>query len=118
MIIFFLQYKKNKSHIDLVVEEIVDDSVEPLLRVAHIWQLESEHETEPWSPKKMNSIGDKTICMFETNSLFMEVLRIRDVYPGSRIFDPGSNNNTKEEGKQYISCLNHKFRKIVKYLIF
>jgi hypothetical protein len=47
MIIFFLQYKKNKSHIDLVVEEIVDDSVEPLLRVAHIWQLESEHETEP-----------------------------------------------------------------------
>ncbi len=57
---FYLQKeKKIKPHIDLVVEEIVDYSVEPFLRVTHIWQLESKHETKPYSPKKMNRIDDK-----------------------------------------------------------
>jgi hypothetical protein len=30
----------------------------------------------------------------------ISVLRIRDIYPGFRISDPGYNNNTKEEGKE------------------
>ncbi len=84
VVLFFLQNIINKSHIDLVVEEIVDDSVEPLLRVTHIWQLESKHETKPCSSKKMNR-KDKTIrvCFEKKNSLLKAVLRIRDVYPGS-----------------------------------
>jgi hypothetical protein len=65
------------------------------------------------------------------------VLRIRDVYPGSRILifthsgsripDPGSRipdpkTATKERGEKKISChtflCSHKFHKIVNYFIF
>ncbi len=67
------------------------------------------------------------------------VLRIRDVYPGSRILifthpgsripdlrsrisDPGSKNSNKREGWKKICChtffCSHKFHKIENYLIF
>jgi hypothetical protein len=46
-LLLYCQTSKIDSGADLVVEEVVDDSVEPLLRVAHIWQLESKHETKP-----------------------------------------------------------------------
>ncbi len=59
----------------------------------------------------------------------VSVLRIRDVYPGSRILifthpgsrisDPGSKNSNKWEGWKKISCHNflciHKFLKIANY---
>jgi hypothetical protein len=60
------------------------------------------------------------------------VLRIRDVYPGSRILifthpgsrisDPGSKNSNKREGLKKICCHNflcsHKFHKIANYFSF
>ncbi len=62
------------------------------------------------------------------------MLRIRDVYPGSRILifthpgsririsDPGFKNSNKREGSTKISChtffCSHKFHKIVNYFIF
>ncbi len=60
------------------------------------------------------------------------VLRIRDVYPGSRILlfthpgsrisDPGSQNSNKREGWKKISChsflCSHKFHKIENYFSF
>ena len=62
----------------------------------------------------------------------MPVLRIRDVYPGSRILifthpgsripDPGSKNSNKRERWKKISChtflCSHKFHKIVNYFSF
>ncbi len=66
------------------------------------------------------------------NSVFFPVLRIRDVYPGSRILifthpgsrisDPGSKNSNKRERWKKISChtflCSHKFHKIVNYFSF
>ncbi len=63
---------------------------------------------------------------------YVTVLRIRDVYPGSRILiftypgsrisDPRSKNNNKREGWKKSCCYtffcNHKFHKIENYLIF
>ena len=63
---------------------------------------------------------------------FFSVLRIRDVYPGSRILifthpgsrisDPGSKNSNKRERWKKISChtffCSHKFHKIVDYFSF
>ncbi len=53
------------------------------------------------------------------------MLRIRDVYPGSRVLpipDPGSKNSNKREGWKKISCHNflfcHKFHKIADYFSF
>jgi hypothetical protein len=60
------------------------------------------------------------------------VLRIRDVYPGSRILifthpgsripDPGSKNSKKREGRKKICCHNficsHKFHQIANYFCF
>ncbi len=53
------------------------------------------------------------------------MLRIRDVYPGSRILiftHPGSKNSNKREGSKKISChtflCSHKFHKIVNYFSF
>jgi hypothetical protein len=50
------------------------------------------------------------------------VLRIRDVYPGSRISDPGSKNGNKREEWKKIWCYtifcSHKFHIIENYFIF
>ncbi len=53
------------------------------------------------------------------------MLRIRDVYPGSRILiftHPGSKNSNKRDGWKKISCHNylcsHKFHKISNYFSF
>jgi hypothetical protein len=49
------------------------------------------------------------------------VLRIRDVYPGSPISDPGSNNSTKRGGgKSFCPTIfcSHKYHKIVNNFIF
>ncbi len=65
-------------------------------------------------------------------ALLEPVLRIRDVYPGSRILifthpgsrisDPGSKNSNKREGYKKISChtflCRHKFHKIENYFSF
>ncbi len=70
-----------------------------------------------------------------SNHLFIPVLRIRDVYPGSRILifthpgsrisDPGSRiqkQQQKREVKKKISChtflCSHKFHKIVNFFSF
>ncbi len=64
--------------------------------------------------------------------IFYSVLRIRDVYPwsrilifnhpGSRISDPGSKNRNKREGWKKICCHNflcsQKFHKIANYFSF
>jgi hypothetical protein len=65
--------------------------------------------------------------MIVKNNKFQNaVLRIRDVYPGSRILilpipDPGFKTATKERDEKnllsYFFC-NHKFRKIEYYFIF
>ncbi len=69
-------------------------------------------------------IHQPTVCF--------SVLRIRDVYPGSRILifthpgsrisDPGSKNSNKREGWKKLWChiflCSHKFRKIVHYFNF
>ncbi len=67
-----------------------------------------------------------------TASIIFSVLRIRDVYPGSRILvfnqpgsrisDPGSKNRNKREGWKKIRChtffCSHTFHKIENYFIF
>ncbi len=48
------------------------------------------------------------------------VLRIRDVYPGSRISDPASNNSNKRGGEKnlpYLFC-SHKIHEIKNCYIF
>ncbi len=66
------------------------------------------------------------------NTVVIAVLRIRDVYlgsrilifthPGSRISDPGSKNSNKREGWKKICYhtffCSHKFHRIVNYFIF
>jgi hypothetical protein len=49
-----------------------------------------------------------------------KVLRIRDVYPGSRIPDPGSQNSNKREGWKKCCChlCSHQFHKIENYFSF
>ncbi len=54
--------------------------------------------------------------------IYGAVLRIRDVYPGSRISDPGSKNSNKREGWKKFFCHNflcsQKFHKIANYFSF
>ncbi len=71
-------------------------------------------------------------CGGKGEGRFYSVLRIRDVYPGSRILifthpgsrisDPGSKNSNKREMWKKISChtflCSHKFHKIVNYFSF
>jgi hypothetical protein len=73
--------------------------------------------------------GKITLVAFE-EFWFSAVLRIRDVYPGSRIListHPGSRipdpkTATKERGEKKVGCLtifcSHKFHKIKNYFIF
>jgi hypothetical protein len=65
------------------------------------------------------------MCSLATNleylRKFLAVLRIRDVYPGSRISDPGSNNSTKIGGGTFFLFsifFSHKYHKIVNNFIF
>ncbi len=73
---------------------------------------------EVWRQKYLSSV-----C---TSTYLVPVLRIRDVYPGSRILifthPIGSKNSNKKEGLKKICCHNfscsYKFHKIANYFSF
>ncbi len=105
---------------------------------SHCWA--TLHQTKLWctfltyaTPSGATLHPTELSCNFPSYPAFSEpVLRIRDVYPGSRIPDPdfypsripdlGSKNSNKRQGWKNIWChtflFSHKFHKIVHYFSF